>query len=211
MGGHSTPAPVAASPGGVAKPEDSPADPLAGVAVGAAVAGTGAPGAAAAGAATESVAAGADAGAATGSVAVDPAASKPAPIARRVGPEDIAKFTKALVSAGDAAKAAIAAKRTASVDSQGSKKAAKKGDPQGSKKGDFPKAANKKRAYNTFGVKGPQFPYHLLQGAIMVDEPGKRYKSRPGPGMKERSFSFAGPGREAAWSSAQDYIINGGA
>ena len=115
------------------------------------------------------------------------------------------------MSAGDAAKAAIAAKRTASVDSQGSKKVAKKGDPQGSKKGDSPTAANKKRAYNTFGEKGPQFPYHLLQGAIMVDEPGKRFKSRPGPGVKERSFSFARPGREAAWSSAQDYIINGGA
>ena len=53
-----------------------------------------------------------------------------------------------------------------------------------------------------------EFPYRLGRGCIMDDTGGRRFKARPAPGVAEKSFSYAGPGREAAFRDAAGHVEN---
>ena len=77
-----------------------------------------------------------------------------------------------------------------------------------SKAGAKPKTTPSKASGKGKRALPSEFPYRLGRGCIMDDTGGRRFKARPAPGVAEKSFSYAGPGREAAFRDAAGHVEN---
>ena len=66
------------------------------------------------------------------------------------------------------------------------------------------KPATLKRTYSA----ALEFPYTVGAATVYKDEGGKRFKVKCGPGEKEKSISYRGPGEAAAWKTTMAYIAD---